>query len=159
MSTRRPASGSVAAELLARDGFNGMGLKALSDAHRAALRLDLPPLPRRKEEIAATAILANAQVVGQLLEANLAEGVTDDAIRRMFAFMAERLEASDWSRRAVSWAHRPGRPDGRAPPCRGACAPTLRPPDRDRSPRGPRTGRDGPPSDARALALTLVARL
>jgi len=145
---------SVAADLLARDGFNGMGLKALSEATALPYGSIYHHFPGGKEEIAATAILANASVVGQLLEANLAEGVTDDAIRRMFAFMAERLEASDWSAGCVVGTPAADDPSA-APTVRDACADGFA---LIVDPIASTLEREGVArADARALALTLVA--
>jgi TetR/AcrR family transcriptional repressor of lmrAB and yxaGH operons len=145
---------SVAADLLARDGFNGMGLKALSAATELPYGSIYHHFPGGKEEIAATAILANASVVGQLLEANLAEGVTDDAIRRMFAFMAERLEASDWSSGCVVGTPAADDPS-ESPQVRDACADgfaLIVDPIADAL-----VGEGLPAADARALAITLVS--
>ena len=85
-----------AAELLSRDGFHGMGLKALSDATGLPAGSIYHHFPGGKDEIAATAIVETAEAIAQLLEALLADGVTDDAIGRMFAFMADRLESTDF---------------------------------------------------------------
>ena len=52
--------------------------------------------PGGKEEIATVAIVGTAVAIGELLTATLADGVTDEAVRAMFGFMADRLEASDW---------------------------------------------------------------
>jgi AcrR family transcriptional regulator len=145
---------SVAADLLARDGFNGMGLKALSEATGLPYGSIYHHFPGGKEEIAATAILSNAAVVGRLLAANLADGLTDDAIRRMFAFMAERLEASDWSSGCVVGTPAADDPSA-APAVRDAVAGGFA---LIVDPIAATLTRDGAtPADARALALTLVA--
>lgn len=85
-----------AAELLSRDGYNGMGLKALSQATGLPAGSLYHHFPGGKDEIAATAIVETAEAIAQLLEALLADGVTDAAIGRMFAFMAERLASTDF---------------------------------------------------------------
>ena len=85
-----------AAELLSRDGYHGMGLKALSDATGLPFGSIYHHFPGGKNEIAATAILETAEAVAQLLEALLADGVTEDAIGRMFGSMADRLRATDF---------------------------------------------------------------
>jgi AcrR family transcriptional regulator len=145
---------AVAAELLSRDGFNGMGLKALSDAAQLPYGSIYHHFPGGKEEIAATAILANAEVVGELLRANLAEGVTDDAIRRMFRFMAERLEASDWQLGCVVGTPSADDPVG-VPQVQDACAQGFA---RIVDPIGEALVAEGrSPEAARAMALTLVA--
>lgn len=98
-----------------------MGLKALSEATGLPFGSIYHHFPGGKEEIAAAAILGNAGVVSRLLEANLADGVTDDALRRMFAFMAERLEASDWQLGCVVGTPSADDPAD-APEVRAACA-------------------------------------
>jgi AcrR family transcriptional regulator len=145
---------AVAADLLARDGFHGMGLKALSTATELPYGSIYHHFPGGKEEIATTAILANAEVVGSLMEANLADGLTDDAIRRMFAFMADRLAASDWSMGCVV-----GTPAadaaGDTPAVRDACSVGFA---RIVDPTAAALVRDGlAPEDARALALSLIS--
>jgi len=85
-----------AAELLSRDGYNGMGLKALSEATGLPVGSIYHHFPGGKDEIASAAIASTAEAIARLLTALLADGVTDDAIGRMFGFMAERLEATDW---------------------------------------------------------------
>jgi AcrR family transcriptional regulator len=154
MSDSKARIESVAADLLARDGFNGMGLKALSEATKLPYGSIYHHFPGGKEEIAVTAILANAEVVGRLLEANLAGGVTDDAVRRMFAFMAERLEASDWQLGCVV-----GTPSADDPAdttrVQAACAEGFA---RIVDPIAAALVAEGrPPADARATALALVA--
>lgn len=86
----------AAADLLARDGFNGMGLKALSQAAELPFGSIYHHFPGGKEEIASAAIVSTTSAIGDLLAANLVDGVTDEAVRRLFTFMADRLEASDW---------------------------------------------------------------
>ena len=73
-----------AAELLSRDGYNGMGLKALSEATGLPFGSIYHHFPGGKDEIAATAIVETAEAIALLLEALLADGVTEDAIGRMF---------------------------------------------------------------------------
>jgi TetR/AcrR family transcriptional regulator, lmrAB and yxaGH operons repressor len=145
---------AAAADLLARDGFNGMGLKALSEATGLPFGSIYHHFPGGKEEIAATAILANATVVSELLEANLADGVTDDAIRRMFSFMADRLEASAWSMGCVVGTPSADDPAGSPRVAAAVTAGFALIVD----PIAAALGRDGRLSgDARALALTIVS--
>ena len=73
-----------------------MGLKALSEATGLPAGSIYHHFPGGKDEIAAIAIVETAEAVAQLLESLLAEGVTDAAVGRMFAFMADRLEATDF---------------------------------------------------------------
>ena len=87
---------AVAAEILARDGFNGMGMKAISDAADLPYGSIYHHFPGGKEEIAVAAIEATGRSLGQLLDSLLAGGVTDRAVRTMFGFMADRLEHSGW---------------------------------------------------------------
>jgi len=92
----KPRIERAAAELLSRDGYNGMGLKALSEATALPFGSIYHHFPGGKEEIATVAIVGTAVAIGELLTATLVEGVTDEAVRAMFGFMADRLEASDW---------------------------------------------------------------
>ena len=92
----KPRIERAAAELLSRDGYNGMGLKALSKATDLPYGSIYHHFPGGKEEIATVAIVGTAVAIGELLTATLVDGVTDDAVRAMFGFMADRLEASDW---------------------------------------------------------------
>ena len=85
-----------AAELLSRDGYHGMGLKALSEATGLPAGSIYHHFPGGKDEIASAAIASTADAIAQLLEALLVEGVTEDAIGAMFGFMADRLEATGW---------------------------------------------------------------
>lgn len=86
----------AAAELLSRDGYNGMGLKALSKATELPCGSIYHHFPGGKEEIAAVTIVGTAVAIGELLTATLVDGVTEAAVRAMFGFMADRLEASEW---------------------------------------------------------------
>jgi TetR/AcrR family transcriptional regulator, lmrAB and yxaGH operons repressor len=92
----KPLIERAAAELLSRDGYNGMGLKALSDATDLPYGSIYHHFPGGKEEIATVAIVGTAVAIGELLTATLVDGLTDEAVRAMFGFMADRLEASDW---------------------------------------------------------------
>lgn len=92
----KPRIERAAAELLARDGYNGMGLKALSKATELPYGSIYHHFPGGKEEIATVAIVGTAVAIGELLTATLVDGVTEEAVRAMFGFMADRLEASDW---------------------------------------------------------------
>jgi TetR/AcrR family transcriptional regulator, lmrAB and yxaGH operons repressor len=87
---------AVSADLLARHGYNGMGLKALSQAAGLPYGSIYHHFPGGKEEIAASAIANLGAVVGELLESLFASVPADRAVVAMFDFMAGRLEASDW---------------------------------------------------------------
>lgn len=88
---------SVASDILARRGFNGMGLKALSDAAQLPYGSIYHHFPGGKEQIAASAIAAITEVLEQLLDGLFAAEPPDRAVRAMFDYMAGRLEESDWS--------------------------------------------------------------
>ena len=143
-----------AAELLSRDGYNGMGLKALGEA------TGLPPgsiyhhFPGGKDEIAASAIASTAEAIAQLLEALLADGVTDEAIGAMFGFMADRLEASDWVAGCVVGTPALDDPTP-APGVLAACASGF---ERLSEPVVAALVRDGRPvGEAESLTMTLLA--
>ncbi len=142
-----------AAELLSRDGYHGMGLKALSDATGLPFGSIYHHFPGGKNEIAATAILETAEAIAQLLEALLADGVTEDAIGRMFGFMADRLEATDFVAGCVVGT--PALDDATpAPRVLGACASGF---ERLSEPIMDAFLREGRlPEDARAMASTLL---
>jgi len=142
-----------AAELLSRDGYNGMGLKALSEATGLPFGSIYHHFPGGKDEIAAAAIVETAKAVAQLLEALLADGVTDDAIGRMFGFMADRLEATDFVAGCVVGT--PALDDATpAPRVLGACATGF---ERLSEPIVEAFGREGrSPEEARVMATTLL---
>lgn len=144
----------MASELLARDGFNGMGLKAISQATDLPYGSIYHHFPGGKEEIAATAILASGAGVGALLEANLADGVTPDAIRRMFGFMTARLEAAQWASGCIVGTPAADDPSA-SPRVRDACAESFALLVDVIAAALVREGRSA--EDARALALTLMA--
>jgi TetR/AcrR family transcriptional repressor of lmrAB and yxaGH operons len=87
----------IASEILSRRGYNGMGLKALSDAAGLPYGSIYHHFPGGKEQIAAAAITSIGDGVGDLLAALFATSPPDDAVRAMFDFMTERLEQSDWA--------------------------------------------------------------
>jgi TetR/AcrR family transcriptional repressor of lmrAB and yxaGH operons len=88
---------AVASELMARDGYTGMGIKALSDSAQLPYGSIYHHFPGGKEEIAAAAISSTGAALGGLLEGLFAaDGVTPGTIRTMFQFMADRLQRSGW---------------------------------------------------------------
>jgi TetR/AcrR family transcriptional regulator, lmrAB and yxaGH operons repressor len=87
----------VSGDLLARHGYNGMGLKAVSQAAGLPYGSIYHHFPGGKEEIAASAIGNLGALVGQLLESLFASMPADRAVVAMFDYMAKRLEASDWT--------------------------------------------------------------
>ncbi|MCU1391115.1 MAG: yxaF 1 [Ilumatobacteraceae bacterium] len=88
----------VAADLLARDGYNGMGLKAISDGASLPYGSIYHHFPSGKEGIAVAAITSMGSYTGALLAELSADGVTDAGIHAMFGFMADRLERSGWTK-------------------------------------------------------------
>jgi len=86
----------VAADILARDGYNGMGLKALSDAAALPYGSIYHHFPGGKEDIAVAAITARSVWIAGLIQECFADGVNRGSLQAMFAFMADRLERSDW---------------------------------------------------------------
>ena len=88
----------MSSELLARRGYNGMGLKAVSEAAGLPYGSIYHHFPGGKEEIAAAAIRRVGEVVGELLTSLFASSESvEAALRAMFDFMADRLEQSDWT--------------------------------------------------------------
>ncbi len=143
-----------AAELLSRDGYNGMGLKALSEATGLPFGSIYHHFPGGKDEIAAAAIVETAEVIAQLLEALLVDGVTEDAIHSMFGFMADRLEATDFVAGCVVGTPALDDPTP-APRVLGVCASSF---ERLSEPIIDAFGREGRSSaDARAMAVTLLS--
>lgn len=142
-----------AAELLSRDGYNGMGLKALSEATGLPAGSIYHHFPGGKDEIAATAIIETAEAIAQLLEALLVDGVTEDAVGRMFGFMADRLEATDFVAGCVVGTPALDDPTP-APRVLGACASGFERLSEPISDAFVREGRS--PEDARVMATTLL---
>jgi len=95
-ATPRQRIERVAADILARDGYNGMGLKALSEAAGLPYGSIYHHFPGGKEDIAVSAITARAVWISGLIEQVFAEGVNRASLHAMFAFMADRLERSGW---------------------------------------------------------------
>jgi TetR/AcrR family transcriptional repressor of lmrAB and yxaGH operons len=87
---------AVATEMLARGGYTGMGLKAISEAAELPYGSIYHHFPGGKEQIAVTAISSVGTALGELMTGLFADGVTPRSIRRLFSFMADRLESSDW---------------------------------------------------------------
>ncbi|MCU1396865.1 MAG: putative HTH-type transcriptional regulator YxaF [Ilumatobacteraceae bacterium] len=88
----------AAADLLARDGYNGMGMKSISDGAGLPYGSIYHHFPGGKEEIAGAAITAMGAYTNGLLAAAFAGGVDQRSLRAMFGFMASRLERSDWAK-------------------------------------------------------------
>ena len=95
-ATPRQRIERVAADILARDGYNGMGLKALSAAAGLPYGSIYHHFPGGKEDIAVAAITARATWIAGLIEQVFADGVNRTSLHAMFAFMADRLERSEW---------------------------------------------------------------
>ncbi len=131
-----------------------MGLKALSEATGLPFGSIYHHFPGGKDEIAATAIVETAEAIAQLLEALLADGVTEDAIGRMFGFMADRLEATDFVAGCVVGTPALDDPTP-APLVLGACASSFK---RLSEPIVAAFVREGRlREDARVMAATLLA--
>ncbi|HEV7757570.1 MAG TPA: TetR/AcrR family transcriptional regulator [Acidimicrobiales bacterium] len=88
---------AASGDLMARHGYNGMGLKAVSQAAELPYGSIYHHFPGGKEEIAASAIASLGALVGQLLESLFASRPPDRAVTAMFDYMADRLEGSDWA--------------------------------------------------------------
>jgi TetR/AcrR family transcriptional repressor of lmrAB and yxaGH operons len=88
---------AVSADLLARHGYNGMGLKALSQAAGLPYGSIYHHFPGGKEQIAASAIGHLGGLVGRLLTSLFASMPPDRAVVAVFDHMAGRLEASGWA--------------------------------------------------------------
>ena len=88
---------AVSSDLLARRGYNGMGLKAVSEAAALPYGSIYHHFPGGKEEIASSAITSIGAVVTQLLEVLFASAPADKAVRQMFDYMAGRRAGSDWA--------------------------------------------------------------
>jgi TetR/AcrR family transcriptional repressor of lmrAB and yxaGH operons len=88
---------AAATQLLARDGYNGMGLKAISQSSGLPYGSIYHHFPGGKEEIAASAITSMGAFFNELLRELFARGATPTAIRTMFAYLADRLEQTNWA--------------------------------------------------------------
>jgi len=89
---------AAAAELLARRGYEGMGMKSLSDTSQAVYGSIYHHFPGGKEEIAVRAVHLAGEQISPLLEAVFApDADTKGALEAMFAFMADRLAAGEWT--------------------------------------------------------------
>ena len=88
---------AVSSELLSRRGYNGMGLKAVSEAAGLPFGSIYHHFPGGKEEIAAAAIRRVGSVIGELLASLFASETPEVAVRAMFDFMVGRLRDSDWT--------------------------------------------------------------
>jgi TetR/AcrR family transcriptional repressor of lmrAB and yxaGH operons len=89
---------AVSSDLLARRGYNGMGLKAVSEAADLPFGSIYHHFPGGKEEIAAAAIAGTGATVEELLRAVFADGVDAAGLRAMFTFMSAQLSRSGWSK-------------------------------------------------------------
>lgn len=88
---------TVASDILARRGYNGMGLKAVSDAAKLPYGSIYHHFPGGKEQIASAAIATVGDALKGLLDALFASTPPDKAVRALFDFMAGRLAESDWT--------------------------------------------------------------
>ena len=86
----------VAADILARDGYNGMGLKALSEAAGLPYGSIYHHFPGGKEDIAVAAIASRGVWIAGLIEQCFSDGVNRASLQAMFDFVADRLERSEW---------------------------------------------------------------
>ncbi|MEU1426957.1 TetR/AcrR family transcriptional regulator [Nocardia sp. NPDC005746] len=85
----------AAAELLARRGYHGFGLKALSGAAGLPYGSIYHHFPGGKEEIAVAAIAGTGNLVGRMIRQ-----APDDVFATtttLFGFMAAKLADSDWT--------------------------------------------------------------
>lgn len=146
---------AVSSELLSRRGYNGMGLKAVSEAAGLPYGSIYHHFPGGKEEIAAAAITDVGSAVGGLL-AQLFEacGTPEEALRAMFDFMADRLLASDWTAGcSVGTPAQDGPSDSEI--VRDACETALG--DMVTAVAGGLVHHGVPPAEADGLAATVVA--
>lgn len=88
---------TVASDILARRGYNGMGLKAVSDAAKLPYGSIYHHFPGGKEQIASSAISTVSDILKGLLDALFAGTPPDKAVRALFDYMAGRLAESDWT--------------------------------------------------------------
>jgi TetR/AcrR family transcriptional regulator, lmrAB and yxaGH operons repressor len=88
----------AAADLLARHGYSGMGLKALSEAAQAPFGSVYHHFPGGKEDVVASSIRSTGNQVATLLSLLFGpEADTERALETLFDFMARRLRDNDWS--------------------------------------------------------------
>ena len=87
---------TAAAEILARDGYNAMGVKALSEAAGLPYGSIYHHFPGGKEEIAVAAIARMEAALVELMSSLFVGGVNRPSIRALFDFMADRLEQTGW---------------------------------------------------------------
>jgi TetR/AcrR family transcriptional repressor of lmrAB and yxaGH operons len=88
----------VSSSLLARRGYNGMGLKAVSEAAGLPFGSIYHHFPGGKEEIAAAAVTTAGASIEALLRDLFSGGLEDRGIRAMFSFMAGQLAHTDWAK-------------------------------------------------------------
>ncbi|HET6952890.1 MAG TPA: TetR/AcrR family transcriptional regulator [Acidimicrobiales bacterium] len=88
---------AVSSDILARRGYHGMGLKALSAAAELPYGSIYHHFPGGKEEIAAAAVAGVGDVVAGLLDTLFAERPPEEAVGLMFDFMAGRLADADFA--------------------------------------------------------------
>jgi TetR/AcrR family transcriptional repressor of lmrAB and yxaGH operons len=87
----------AALELLSRHGYTGTGIKAVSEACGLPYGSIYHHFPGGKEELVASAMDAMGEAMASLLTDLIARKEPAEAVHGMFAFMADRLEASDWA--------------------------------------------------------------
>ncbi|MEZ0050467.1 TetR/AcrR family transcriptional repressor of lmrAB and yxaGH operons [Mycobacterium sp. MAA66] len=85
----------AAAELLARSGYHGFGLKALSEAAGLTYGSIYHHFPGGKEEIAVAAITGTGTLVGRMIQ-QAPEDVFKTSTS-LFDFMATKLSSSQWT--------------------------------------------------------------
>lgn len=86
---------AAAAGLLARHGYHGFGLKALSEAAGLPYGSIYHHFPGGKEEIAVAAVTGTGTLIGRMIAEAPPDAV--GTTERLFAFMARKLERSDWA--------------------------------------------------------------
>lgn len=84
----------AAAELLARHGYHGFGLKALSEAAGLPYGSIYHHFPGGKEEIAVAAITGTGKLVGRMIQQASEDVFATSA--SLFDFMAAKLSGSQW---------------------------------------------------------------
>lgn len=87
---------AVALDLLSRHGYAGTGIKAVSEASGLPYGSIYHHFPGGKEQLVVVAVDEMGDAMGALIQDLLTRKEPTEALDAMFAFMADRLEASDW---------------------------------------------------------------